>query len=130
MDTRTRRTSTIFWATSGSAGHQGRITKLFSRGLLVRDSGIEAADAKKKIMRSAGFVMPETCGKLPRVLKEIYDSLVKTGVVVPEAEMDPPLSRWTTSGQELGLIRKSAFVFTISDERGQYLAPHVYFRSL
>ncbi|KAJ6478187.1 hypothetical protein C8R45DRAFT_933944 [Mycena sanguinolenta] len=37
--------------------------------------------------------------KALQVLKGMYDSLVKKGVVIPEAEMGPPLSRWTMSGQ-------------------------------
>ncbi|KAF7354696.1 ATP citrate lyase isoform 2 [Mycena sanguinolenta] len=87
------------------------------------DSEMETADAKNKAMRAAGFVVPETFEELPRVLKETYENLVKKGVVVPKAEMDPPVIpmdyKWA---QELGLIRKpAAFISTISDERGQEL---------
>ncbi|KAJ7213209.1 ATP citrate lyase [Mycena haematopus] len=87
------------------------------------DSEMETADAKNKAMRAAGFVVPETFEELPQVLKETYDSLVKKGVVVPKAEMEPPVIpmdyKWA---QELGLIRKpAAFISTISDERGQEL---------
>ncbi|KAJ6544147.1 citrate synthase-like protein [Mycena capillaripes] len=87
------------------------------------DSEMETADAKNKAMRAAGFVVPETFEELPKVLKETYEGLVKKGVVVPKAEMDPPVIpmdyKWA---QELGLIRKpAAFISTISDERGQEL---------
>ncbi|KAJ7621802.1 citrate synthase-like protein [Mycena polygramma] len=87
------------------------------------DSEMETADAKNKAMRAAGFVVPETFEELPRVLKETYEGLVKSGAVVPKAEQDPPVIpmdyKWA---QELGLIRKpAAFISTISDERGQEL---------
>ncbi|KAJ7910270.1 ATP citrate lyase isoform 2 [Mycena leptocephala] len=87
------------------------------------DSEMETADAKNKAMRAAGFVVPETFEELPRVLKETYEGLVKKGVVVVKAEMEPPVIpmdyKWA---QELGLIRKpAAFISTISDERGQEL---------
>ncbi|KAJ6454473.1 hypothetical protein C8R47DRAFT_1181158 [Mycena vitilis] len=87
------------------------------------DSEMETADAKNKAMRAAGFVVPETFEELPRVLKETYEGLVKSGGVVPKAEQDPPVIpmdyKWA---QELGLIRKpAAFISTISDERGQEL---------
>ncbi|KAJ6451084.1 hypothetical protein C8R47DRAFT_1259756 [Mycena vitilis] len=87
------------------------------------DSEMETADAKNKVMRAAGFVVPETFEELPRVLKETYEGLVKSGGVVPKAEQDPPVIpmdyKWA---QELGLIRKpAAFISTISDERGQEL---------
>ncbi|KAJ7730981.1 ATP-citrate synthase [Mycena maculata] len=87
------------------------------------DSEMETADAKNKAMRAAGFVVPDTFEELPQVLKETYEGLVKKGVVVPKAEMEPPVIpmdyKWA---QELGLIRKpAAFISTISDERGQEL---------
>jgi ATP citrate (pro-S)-lyase len=55
------------------------------------DSEMETADAKNKAMRAAGFVVPETFEELPRVLKETYEGLVKKGVVVVKAEMEPPV---------------------------------------
>ena len=87
------------------------------------NSDLETADAKNSAMRAAGFVVPDTFEELPRVLKETYEELVKTGVIVPKKEVDPPVIpmdyKWA---QELGLIRKpAAFISTISDERGQEL---------
>jgi ATP citrate (pro-S)-lyase len=55
------------------------------------DSEMETADAKNKAMRAAGFVVPETFEELPQVLKETYEGLVKKGVVVPQAEQEPPV---------------------------------------
>ncbi|KAF7301109.1 ATP citrate lyase isoform 2 [Mycena indigotica] len=87
------------------------------------DSEMETADAKNSAMRAAGFVVPATFEELPKALKDTYDGLVSKGVIVPKAEMDPPVIpmdyKWA---QELGLIRKpAAFISTISDERGQEL---------
>ncbi|KAJ7062943.1 ATP citrate lyase isoform 2 [Mycena amicta] len=87
------------------------------------DSEMETADAKNSAMRAAGFVVPQTFEQLPQALKETYEGLVQQGVIVPKAELDPPVIpmdyKWA---QELGLIRKpAAFISTISDERGQEL---------
>ncbi|KAF7366558.1 ATP-citrate synthase [Mycena sanguinolenta] len=88
------------------------------------DSEMETADAKNKVMHAAGFVVPETFKELLHVLEETYENLVKKGVVVPKAEMDPPvIPMYYKWAQELGLICKPtvAFIFTIGDECGQEL---------
>ncbi|KIL59919.1 hypothetical protein M378DRAFT_14480 [Amanita muscaria Koide BX008] len=87
------------------------------------NSDAETADAKNRAMRAAGFVVPDTFEELPSVLKETYQRLVKSGVINPKNEKEPPTIpmdyKWA---QELGLIRKpAAFISTISDERGQEL---------
>ncbi|KAF9477345.1 ATP-citrate synthase [Pholiota conissans] len=87
------------------------------------NSDMETADAKNKAMRAAGFIVPDTFEELPHVLKETYETLVRNGTIKPKAEVEPPVIpmdyKWA---QELGLIRKpSAFISTISDERGQEL---------
>ncbi|TRM59576.1 citrate synthase-like protein [Schizophyllum amplum] len=84
---------------------------------------VQPADCKNRIMREAGFLVPDTFEELPTLLKSTYESLVKQGTIVPKAERDPPVIpmdyKWA---QELGLIRKpAAFISTISDERGQEL---------
>ncbi|KAF9788688.1 ATP-citrate synthase [Thelephora terrestris] len=87
------------------------------------NSDLETAEAKNAAMKAAGFIVPDTFEELPQVLRETYDELVESGVVVPQPERDPPVIpmdyKWA---QELGLIRKpAAFISTISDERGQEL---------
>ena len=87
------------------------------------NSDMETADAKNRAMRDAGFVVPETFEELPLVIKETYEKLVRSGVIRPKPEVEPPVIpmdyKWA---QELGLIRKpAAFISTISDERGQEL---------
>ncbi|KAF8198645.1 citrate synthase-like protein [Pholiota molesta] len=87
------------------------------------NSDMETADAKNKAMREAGFIVPGTFEELPHVLKETYEALVRNGTISPKPEVEPPVIpmdyKWA---QELGLIRKpSAFISTISDERGQEL---------
>ncbi|KAF8594882.1 ATP-citrate synthase [Ceratobasidium sp. AG-I] len=101
------------FATEVQFGHAGSMA----------NSAMETADAKNAAMKEAGFVVPETFEDLPLVLQQTYESLVSKGVVVPQAEREPPVIpmdyKWA---QELGLIRKpAAFISTISDERGQEL---------
>jgi ATP citrate (pro-S)-lyase len=87
------------------------------------NSQLETAMAKNASMKAAGFYVPDTFEDLPDVLSTLYKSLVKTGVIVPKPEPEPPKIpidyAWA---QELGLIRKpAAFISTISDDRGQEL---------
>ncbi|KAL1752626.1 citrate synthase-like protein [Schizophyllum commune] len=87
------------------------------------NSELETADTKNRIMREAGFLVPDTFEELPQLLKSTYETLVKKGTITPKPERDPPVIpmdyKWA---QELGLIRKpAAFISTISDERGQEL---------
>ena len=101
------------FATEVQFGHAGSMA----------NSDMETADAKNRAMREAGFIVPETFEDLPQVLKETYDGLVSKGTIKPTPEREPPVIpmdyKWA---QELGLIRKpSAFISTISDERGQEL---------
>lgn len=87
------------------------------------NSDMETADAKNRAMKAAGFIVPDTFEDLPETLKATYEQLVSTGVIVPQAEIEPPNIpmdyQWAS---KLGLIRKpAAFISTISDERGQEL---------
>ena len=87
------------------------------------NSDLETAAAKNKAMRDAGFYVPDTFEDLPKVLGELYNKMVKEGLIVPKKEPEPPKIPMDYSwAQELGLIRKpSAFISTISDDRGQEL---------
>ncbi|KAI8883208.1 ATP-citrate synthase [Backusella circina FSU 941] len=88
------------------------------------NSDLETADAKNKAMRAvAGIVVPETFEKLPLVLAETYNQLVKEGIIQPRPEPEiPKIPIDYAWAQELGLVRKPAsFVSTIVDDRGQEL---------
>ena len=69
------------FATEVQFGHAGSMA----------NSELETADAKNHAMKQAGFVVPDTFEELPKVLKETYESLVKTGVIVPKKEKEPPV---------------------------------------
>jgi len=87
------------------------------------NSQLETAAMKNKMMREAGFYVPNTFEDMPAVLKEVYDALVKKGTIVPQPEpVVPKIPIDYSWAQELGLIRKpAAFISTISDDRGQEL---------
>lgn len=87
------------------------------------NSDLETAKAKNAAMKEAGIFVPETFEDFPEVLGDVYQNLVKKGVITPEAEPEVPKIPIDYSwAQELGLIRKpAAFISTISDDRGQEL---------
>lgn len=95
----------------------------FGHAGALANSDLETADAKNKAMRAAGIIVPETFEKMPLVLAETYNKLVKEGVIVPAPEPEIPKIPIDYSwAQELGLVRKPAsFVSTIVDDRGQEL---------
>lgn len=75
---------------------------------------------QKILVRSLFFTYLES---LPSVLATVYQTLVKSGTIVPTPE--PPVPKIPIDyawAQELGLIRKPAsFISTICDDRGQEL---------
>jgi len=87
------------------------------------NSQLETAAMKNKSMREAGFYVPNTFEEMPKLLKDVYDKLVKTGTIKPQPEpVVPKIPIDYSWAQELGLIRKpAAFISTISDDRGQEL---------
>lgn len=95
----------------------------FGHAGALANSDLETADAKNKAMRAAGIIVPETFEKMPAVLAETYQKLVKEGIIVPQPEPEIPKIPIDYSwAQELGLVRKPAsFVSTIVDDRGQEL---------
>ncbi|KAG0226192.1 citrate synthase [Actinomortierella wolfii] len=101
------------FATEVQFGHAGALAQ----------SDLETADAKNRALRAAGVIVPETFEKLPLVLSQTYQSLVKKGVITPRPEPETPKIPIDYSwAQELGLVRKPAsFVSTICDDRGQEL---------
>lgn len=87
------------------------------------NSELETAVAKNQAMREAGIYVPETFEKLPALLQEVYEGLVKKGVIVPQPEVAPPnIPLDYAWAKELGLVRKpSSFICTISNDRGSEL---------
>ncbi|KAF9165694.1 citrate synthase [Actinomortierella ambigua] len=101
------------FATEVQFGHAGALAQ----------SDLETADAKNRALRAGGIIVPDTFEKLPLVLSQTYQSLVKKGVISPRPEPETPKIPIDYSwAQELGLVRKPAsFVSTICDDRGQEL---------
>ncbi|MCJ1227934.1 citrate synthase [Toensbergia leucococca] len=87
------------------------------------NSQLETAAMKNKTMKEAGIYVPDTFEEMPQLLGEVYQGLVKKGVIKPQPEPIPPKIPIDYSwAQELGLVRKpAAFISTISDDRGQEL---------
>ncbi|KAK5827519.1 citrate synthase-like protein [Linnemannia elongata] len=101
------------FATEVQFGHAGALAQ----------SDLETADAKNRALRAAGVIVPETFEKLPLVLSQTYQQLVKKGAIIVRSEPETPKIPIDYSwAQELGLVRKPAsFVSTICDDRGQEL---------
>jgi len=87
------------------------------------NSDRETAVAKNKALSEAGAHVPQSFDSLGEIIHDVYDSLVQSGVIVPEPEVPPPTVPMDYSwARELGLIRKPAsFMTSICDERGQEL---------
>jgi ATP citrate (pro-S)-lyase len=87
------------------------------------NSDLETARAKNEALRKSGVYVPETFEDLPKVMTEVYETLVAEGTLVPRPEpMVPKVPIDYAWAQELGLIRKPAsFISTICDDRGQEL---------
>lgn len=87
------------------------------------NSQLETAATKNRSMKEAGIHVPDTFEDLPATLKSVYDNLVANGTIKPQPEpVVPKIPMDYSWAQELGLIRKpSAFISTISDDRGQEL---------
>ncbi|XP_041367223.1 ATP-citrate synthase-like isoform X2 [Gigantopelta aegis] len=83
----------------------------------------ETAGAKNAALKEAGAIVPKSFDELGTSIKEEYDKLVASGVIVPQPEQAPPTVPMDYNwARELGLIRKPAsFMTSICDERGQEL---------
>lgn len=91
-------------------------------GALARGN-METAIAKNTALKEAGAIVPENFFELGNTIKKVYDSLVKSGSLVPAPEPEPPkIPMDFTWAKRLGLVRKPAhFVSSISDDRGDEL---------
>ncbi|ESO12632.1 hypothetical protein HELRODRAFT_155589 [Helobdella robusta] len=83
----------------------------------------ETAESKNEALKQAGVYVPSSFDDLDKIIKSVYDGLVKSGVLVPAPEVVPPTVPMDYNwARELGLIRKPAsFMTSICDERGQEL---------
>ncbi|CAH2000171.1 unnamed protein product [Acanthoscelides obtectus] len=83
----------------------------------------ETATAKNEALKAAGAYVPDSFDYLGDVIQNVFEQLVKQGIVVPAPEVPPPTVPMDYSwARELGLIRKPAsFMTSICDERGQEL---------
>lgn len=89
----------------------------------IAHSNLETASAKNAGLKTAGAYVPDSFDTLGDLIANVYQGLVKNGIVVPEPELPPPTVPMDYSwARELGLIRKPAsFMTSICDERGQEL---------
>ncbi|KAG5887087.1 hypothetical protein JTB14_018256 [Gonioctena quinquepunctata] len=87
------------------------------------NSNQETATAKNEALRAAGAHVPDSFDYLGDIIQNVYDQLVKQGVILPAPEVPPPTVPMDYNwARELGLIRKPAsFMTSICDERGQEL---------
>lgn len=83
----------------------------------------ETATAKNEALKVAGAHVPKSFDTLGDVIQNVYEQLVKEGIIHPAPEVPPPTVPMDYSwARELGLIRKPAsFMTSICDERGQEL---------
>lgn len=91
-------------------------------GALARGN-LETAKAKNQAMKDAGAHVPDNFFELGNKIKEIYDSLVHAGTLIPAPEPETPkIPMDYTWAKRLGLVRKPAqFISSISDDRGEEL---------
>jgi len=84
---------------------------------------LETAAAKNSALLAAGAHVPRSFDAIGEKIYEVYDNLVKSGVIVPKPEPPAPKIPMDYSwAKRLGLIRKPAsFISTISDDRGDEL---------
>lgn len=91
-------------------------------GALARGN-LETAVAKNAALKEVGAIVPQNFFELGNTIKEVYESLVNAGTLVPAPEPEPPKIPMDYSwAKRLGLVRKPAqFISSISDDRGEEL---------
>lgn len=83
----------------------------------------ETSVEKNRALREAGAIVPKSFDELGEKIRDVYQSLVASGVIIPGPDLPPPPVPMDYAwARELGLIRKPAsFMTSICDERGQEL---------
>ncbi len=86
-------------------------------------SAREQAEIKNKAFRDAGAIVPSSFDDFAEKIKQVYDSLVKSGHIVTRPEpLAPPIPQNFQAALRAGTIRRPTnFVCTISDDRGEEL---------
>ena len=83
----------------------------------------ETADVKNKALKEAGAAVPDSFEDFDKKIKEIFDKEVKAGRIKPMPDIEPqriPIDYKVATRD--GIVRKpSAFISTISDDRGEEL---------
>ena len=94
-------------------GHAGALAK----------ADLETAVAKNAALNEAGAHVPTNFFEFGNLIKEVYESLVEKGTLVPAPEPETPkIPMDFTWAKRLGLVRKPAnFISSISDDRGEEL---------
>jgi len=94
-------------------GHAGALAK----------ADLETAVAKNAALKAAGAHVPDNFFAFGDLIKEVYESLVAEGTLVPAPEPETPkIPMDFTWAKRLGLVRKPAnFISSISDDRGEEL---------
>lgn len=85
------------------------------------DGERETAEAKNRALREAGAHVPESFDTFDRTIREVYESLVKEGTIVPVQEVEAPSTPMSLSDAvSQGVVRrKTGFTTTICDDRGE-----------
>lgn len=80
----------------------------------------ETAEAKNKALQDAGVIVPNSFEELGDKIAETYQKLVKTGVIKPAKEVDPPKLAvdYKMAIKQKSVRRPTNFVCGISDDRG------------
>lgn len=83
----------------------------------------ETAAEKNAALAKAGAIVPPNFDQFGKVIREQYEKLVASGVIVPRPEVPVPKVPMDYAwAKNLGLIRKPAnFISSITDDRGEEL---------
>lgn len=95
----------------------------FGHAGALAQGNLETAIAKNAALKDAGAHVPQNFFELGDMIKDVYESLVSAGTLIPAPEPEPPKIPMDYSwAKRLGLVRKPAnFVSSISDDRGEEL---------
>ncbi len=85
------------------------------------DAEMEQADAKNDALREAGAFVPNTFDDYDKLIGEVYNDLVKQGVITPAPEPEMPKMPvdYKVALKEEMIRKPTNFICTISDDRGE-----------
>lgn len=88
------------------------------------NSALETAHAKNEALKAAGAIVPESFNDLDEKIRETYQEMVRKGEIIPAPDVEPPpVPMDYQQALAEGLVRrKTNFISTIVDERGEELA--------